>query len=253
MKTENSVYFTFCARGCSIDWYKAVPHTKSGDNNTYYNGIVVCESDKKDTVILSFDLAPTKPIITKADFNYESFDYKYIDFIEPIYTFIVKTEKCDSIFAHCTEFYPDDWNHLNFLIAYRPKMKKIENGIYTVSYYWGWQQKITLAAYNYFGISQYSDTLLTSDYITDQKILDAINGVSSINDTSKKEYEIYIHQGYLSVNKEVQRIQINNTFGQVVLLQDRNNKIDISSLPKGIYIVTIIFSKNNKITKKIAL
>ncbi len=54
------------------------------------------------------------------------------------------------------------------------------------------------------------------------------------------------------VNNEIDKVEITNTLGQVMLETNNQNRINVNELPKGIYFITVLFD-NKSITQKIVV
>lgn len=162
---------------CNIKWFRAAKYIQPNDNNTYYKGFVVCDHKDCDTITLTFNLAPSKPILLEKNFLYDNFEMETLNFINPVCQFKVYTERCGTnIICSHTCYDPTDWKweHREFCIADNLPVTPNRDNIYEAHSTWGWRQLITVISQNKYGYSQNSDTLFTCDFVSDQSIIDVL-------------------------------------------------------------------------------
>ena len=115
---------------------------------------------------------------------------------------------------------------------------------------------IFVAGANSYGLSTRADTIFTNDYITDETVrkvlqLDA-TGIENaeISQFGKSPIRPY-HDGIEIINDNIQYISISNINGMHSQSIQKPNKGEIISMAKGIYVLKILLTDNNIITKKI--
>lgn len=254
---NNSKSIQACTGVCNVNWRDAVRYVFDGDSSTYYKARVVCkDGERKDSIDFFFNLVPSKPKIIKAEFSYDYFDFDLFSFFGTKYDVVVQSERVKEVYVYYTEFYPSDYDNLEFQYIYGfPDMERINENTYALSSdLWSWQQKIRFFANNEYGGSQYSDTLFTNDFVKDQELIDKINETLKIENVSEnnepEDVGVYISHDRLFVkSSDVRQVRLCNVSGQLVLSENKSNNIDLSLLSKGIYIITVI-TNNNKITTK---
>jgi hypothetical protein len=104
------------------------------------------------------------------------------------------------------------------------------------------------------GIIMYAHTTITNGTSSRQTVADT--GIFTTNEAlTNDDINIYPNptKGNLTIDvtKDIANIHINNLFGQTIQSNIKKNTIDISSLTKGVYILTVEFTNGNTITKKI--
>ena len=74
----------------------------------------------------------------------------------------------------------------------------------------------------------------------------------SVNDIQKKEFQIYPNpaSSVINLSQNLSEIKILNTAGQILKSIEKSNKIDISKLPNGIYILNGVTDSGEKATTK---
>lgn len=205
---------------------------------------------------------PSKPIFKEIEFRYDDFDFDNLIFINPTIYFVFESERADRIVLCLSEYWlPEDEKDIFFGSFCDFQEGTCLNKINKTTYIlecedmWEWQQYMYIAVFNSYGMTC-SDTLLTSDYIKDKNIINAIRGVSAIKNINNSLAHITYSNKILSVdniqNTEIKNIIINNIAGQRVI-ENKTNRVDLSCLNKGIYIVTVILKNNKKLTKKISI
>ncbi|WP_288317607.1 T9SS type A sorting domain-containing protein [Xylanibacter caecicola] len=207
---------------------------------------------------------PSKPIFKEIEFRYDDFDFDNLIFINPTIYFIFEVERVGQRIDLCCSDYwlPENINKEKVFWSYAFSLNKYitkkDDKTYiaeTDNETWEWQQYMYIAVFNSYGMTC-SDTLLTSDYIKDKNIINAIRGVSAIKNINKSLAHITYSNKILSVdniqNTEIKNIIINNISGQRII-ESKTNKVDLSCLNKGIYIITVILKNNKKLTKKISI
>lgn len=210
---------------------------------------------------MTFNLAPSKPIIDNICFDY-TFDWE-ADVIYPygLFTADLISERADDYlirYSHqCLFELPDENKRESF-----PLHKIIvaeENDTTEFVYDWvDWGSYVTFDARNKYG-SVSSDTICSTDYITDPAVLARLEEIrferSGINDIfiEKQPLSFIIDKNVLSINGNVPSvvsILIYDISGRILMTVENTKYVDISQLAKGFYILCCIDSTNRKRTIK---
>lgn len=262
VKVKNSDFFMINADMYGIDWKSAKRYVQDGDSSTYYRGVVSCRTETFSyEQEVFFNLLPSKPEILEREFIYDLFDYEYLIFENAKLNVLVNCSRSESFCGTYTDFWLNGTNSDNLLFLYtfrfdenneNAMVKNMEDDDYFLSTGCEWGEYIYFFAENKYGKSQPSDTLFTTDLIKDKSVIDAINGTSGQNAVYASP-SILIKEGVLYFSKEVDTIYIYNIMGTEIFREENCSKMPLYFLPKGIYIVSVVFSKNKKIIKKIIL
>lgn len=254
MELKKSAVFEVCADKCDILWRDVKPYFVPGDSSTYYKGNVVCDYEGKTyTIGITFNLAPSKPVYTSVDFSYRDFDFEKVDFVDPSLNVKFKSNRFTECYVYSSDPWPtDDCERNYFMIITTIEPKEIENGAFLYSDWYTWEESMALRTANKYGLSQLGDTLTASDYIKDEKIVNALNELLGVDNVTNEPDYIKVSDGKILTNANVRSIVVLDLSGKAVL-SGKDSGMPVSSLPKGVYIVKIVTLENRVLTKKILL
>lgn len=212
---------------------------------------------ENDTINILFDVFPAKPEIFCTKFDYTSFDYKELCFNGVSADFMIKSKDCKT-------FWLEEYDYWSLLSGTQTlpwsvptTTESINDSIYKLSSTDWWDNVVIfVAGANSYGLSTRADTIFTNDYITDETVrkvlqLDA-TGIENaeISQFGKSPIRPY-HDGIEIINDNIQYISISNINGMHSQSIQKPNKGEIISMAKGIYVLKILLTDNNIITKKI--
>lgn len=260
LEKSESIFFEVSAKATHFDWKRAMKTIDYETGHTYFDGIVVCEHDNiEDTVYIKFDVLPTRPIILNAALSYDYFDYDWRNFIDPIFEMTVDSKECDVIYLLSSEPYPDIIGEYHFYIQDSPTNVKIDDNTFRLYYdRYTWDLKMFLFATNEFGISAYSDTIYSNDYIEDPQILkfveDEMNYEMGIHDRyDNQPHNLFVKDGSLCFTGIAKQLSVYRIDGKIMKTVTNTSSINISNLPKGIYTVIAVSNDNRKYSLKVIL
>ena len=238
-----------------------------GDSSRYFKGCIYLfiNEEKKDSMIVLFNLLPSKPKVIDASFTYTRYDWDYDDFYPDYATFniIFFSARCTKLIVETGdpfffEFPHDKRLYFNIKDIVFPSF---ENYYLTadVDKFADWGQYYRFIAQNDYGNSYVSDTIVTTDYITDPAILARLEEirqeVSSISDISKDEdIHIFSKHDYIEVQGNkflVSNLTLFDMNGKIVRQQKNGEDMNISDLPKGLYIISCQTKMHQKLIFKV--
>lgn len=259
VKLDNAEVFNFCPRKCDANWLVMTRHILPNDSSTYYKAMLICEQGTyKDSVAILLNMCPSKPKLLDSDFTYNGFDFDEFYFTGAKFTFTVSSERCKSLHAEGAHWYFWGGNDYfdEILEILFPEQVKVDDTTFflqTPPYenLFGLKEQIFFVASNEYGYSQNSDTLLVSDYIKDEELLDKIKETLNIDQVSTEA--THLEGRNLLVGDAVKKVMIFNGHGQMVMESNNCGSINLSKLPKGVYLITTVTKTNKKVTKKYVL
>lgn len=253
LEENNSSTFEVYANHNTVNWKKSVRIEDMTNGHTYFKGIVVFRDETEcDTVNIKFDLVPTRPVIEKVTFTYDYFDYEWGYYENAIYNINISSEGWQTMYSYETPPY-EGFNE-KFLHSYICEMDTLDNDMYAVEQYHTWEQRIFFVAYNEYGSSIYSDTISTVDYIDDSKVLEYIYETTLVeNATIQDSFDFTIKDGVLFMDGEVRSCSVCTLDGRKVRQEDNVRFMDLRTLDKGTYCITIIDNNNKINSKKVVL
>lgn len=259
---KGSRFFMINADMYGIDWKSAKRYVQDGDSSTYYKGIVSCKAENfsYDQEVY-FNLLPSKPEISEPEFIYDRFDYEYLMFENARLNVLVSCSRSEGFCATNTDFWLDGMTYDDRLFLYTFRfdedneaamVRNMGDDEYFLSTNSEWGQYIYFFAENKYGKSQPSDTLFTTDLIKDTSVTDAINGTSGLKAVSEPP-RVSIKEGVLCLSTEADTLRIYDIMGTEILRDENCSGMPLCFLPRGIYVISVTFSGNERITKKIIL
>lgn len=152
--------------------------------------------------------------------------------------------------------YPSDFSHINDTISFAFPDREVD-----------WGEYMQFSVSNQYGGSIWSDIICTTNYINDPLILNDINEFirwweeigSSIEDitndnlTSPQPINIVVDGDNLNLsisNGAINSSAIYDISGQLRLITNNSDLIDISILPQGVYFITCKTETNELLTSK---
>ena len=191
------------------------------------------DSGKSESVILRWGLVPTRPVISDITFTYV-YDWEWDD-IWPNGNFTFKVEYLDAerIEYNVTAsflFGPPFYFTTRYVID-SPSPVIIE-------YDADWGEFIQVSVGNSYG-SAHSDIICTTDYITDQEILDRIQEIAGIEEVKGdgRNPLLSTEDSTLSFTEPVD-VSVYDLSGKQILSAGHIQTVQLSSLKSGIYIIS---------------
>ena len=256
----------------NIDWARIVPDNRwidpeqfmyPNDNSIYFKAIVNIKENGilMDSMELTFNLAPSKPIIANINFDY-IFDWE-ADVICPdgILTADLISQRADDYLIRysqqCLFELLDDNTGFPFPLC--EIIEAGENDTTKFVYDWvDWGSYVAFDARNKYG-SAISDTICSTDYITDPAVLARLEeirlGRTGINEAFIRNFPLKfdIKENVLSLKGDVSsfsEISIYDISGRMLIFVDNAQNVDISQLVNGFYILSCVDDKKRKHTVK---
>lgn len=192
----------------------------------------------KDEIYLLWGLLPTRPIISNVLFTY-IYDWEYDDIYPNGNLSLDVYSKYAQKFEFNTSasglFERPDW--FGYVIYYNAdELLKVKD------YKADWGEYIDIAAGNHFGYV-HSDVICTTSYITDEEILKRIEelreqaGVEDVSiDVAAPSYRW--NNSILTFSVPIENISVYNLKGILQCSIKDSDMLDLSHLPKGLYIIT---------------
>ncbi len=219
-----------------INWDNALKVYDIENNRDLFNvKIAFCVDDNiVDSKIIQFALLPARPQIENISFVY-TYDWEWDDiYPNGDFSFTVVSPGASSFWFSCTDsfqFYPSffSWG------------KDYEgHDRVDISYDADWGEFIYITAINEFGSAR-SDTICTTNYITDTDILKRIEFLKQAAHVSTVEDDtavnVVIKPEYIEFDSLVKNASIYNIAGQSILDAHDIESIPIYGIPSGLYIL----------------
>lgn len=197
---------------------------------------------------LQWALVPSRPILKNVHFSYT---YDWTDdtiFPNGIFSFDVDSDSKTWCWLYVSESYI--WE-IPVIYAWCEKFDAIESK--HIEYPADWGEFVYITANNEFGFSL-SDVLYTTDYITDEDILNRINEIretSSIDEVNidMDTIETKWNNNTLLFSKEVDNVFVFSINGQLLRTATKCNSFDLSFLSSGVYFVKYNYNSKSSQTK----
>lgn len=195
------------------------------------------DGDMEDVHTVKFGLLPKHPEISNISFTYV---YNWdIDAIYPngTFSFRVDAEGATSFRIHLTDWFLFSSENCFFStgMSYPQCHDNIE-----VVYDAEWGEYLKVDAWNEFG-HVISDIICTTDYITDIDILNRIEELKRLAGTEDHfvdaQNSLEILENSIRAAANISCLAIYNMQGQIILEQTGGDTMDISNIPKGMYII----------------
>lgn len=194
------------------------------------------------------DSLPSRPEIIDAALTYERFDYKTWEFINPIFKFRIKTERCDGFLSYMQNIFEGN------SYEYEPVYERLSEDEYLIyDSYLGWDNTICFYACNKYGCSKPTKTIKVLDLIKDKNVLDTINNWLSVKNVTDSPMSYKLINGFLTVTGGVASIEVYNIEGLCIRRSVKEQTLDLHFLPKGGYIVRIKRNDNKTSILKIII
>lgn len=244
----------------SIDWSLCKKFKSEDNRSAYYKGLVqlIISGEPIDEVEVCFNLLPEIPQITVLSFTYK-YDWNFDD-IYPNGNLVIKIQ---SKGANRYIFMSTDFFHFEFpqrgsrfYQEATPADGKCESAEFQTDDI-DWGTYAAIIAYNQFG-SVCSDTICTTDYITDPAILARIEEIRQ-EMTGTEDIVVESNDVGISVRDnavifengdDITDVQIFDISGKSVAAQTGGDTMDISDLKSGYYIIRVNTHQNKTFTRK---
>lgn len=262
LRTNEQMCF-FTINPSLIDWYNAKCYEMKRDSSVYYKGMVfLLDGQKKvDSLNVRFNLLPSIPKIKDASFTYTEYDWEHDDFFpNAVFKMYFQSERCDKVLLYTGEpfyFEPPISYYFRFITIVNPYSSNGMLSISTNDADWGQCYKIIPGNKYGWGIS--NDTLFTTNYIYDSNILARLEELkkelSSVSCVTKEsEFRIINKNNHIEIEGDkssIQSLLLYNVAGKLIMNQREGDKMDISNLPSGVYVVFCRTKDNQILTEKI--
>lgn len=212
------------------------------DRDLYELNVVFTNNGKTSSIDIRLALLPCRPKIGNVIFKYE-YNPEWDALIpNSDFSFDITSEGATTFIMYI--FYPKYEHYAPYCMAFygQDKMR--------LNYEADWEEYISVSAGNEFGYVR-SDTIFTTDYITDETILRRIEelrkpagNISSVAD--KEDVTVSIDNNNISFSSAAEMVRILNISGRCIFERTSAEILDISGLAKGIYVMSYK-GRNSKI------
>jgi len=251
IRLDDAEVFNLCPGKCDVDWRVMRRHILPNDSSSYYKAMLICEQGTdKDSVAILLNMCPSKPKLLDVNFTYNGFDFVVFCVTGAKFSFTVSSERCDYLYASSAHwnFWGKDEDDfiMDISLSEQEKVDDTTFFLQTAPYedLFGLKEQIVIVGANHYGYSQHSDTLLVSNYIKDEELLDKIKETLSIDQVSTET--IRLDDRELFVSDEVKKVIVFNSHGQMIMQSGGCGKVSLSNLPKGVYLITVITKMKKK-------
>lgn len=240
----------------------AKPFEEKGDFSIYYKGVVyTLDGDEKtDSMVIRFNLLPSRPRITGVSFTQDCYDWDN-DTFYPNSTFGItfSAARCeDALLATESPHYTERPEKYDFFL--HPEIRQESNGMLSVeTSHTDWGEYYRLDVYNKYGIITGKDFFLTTDYITDPLILIRLKEISQESNAVQhvaagNDIRIVCQGNRIEIQGDksgVSSLTLYDGTGKVVKHQSHGEDMHLSGLPQGLYILSCRTKDHQTITTKI--
>lgn len=224
-------------------WYPAKKNYDKGLNRDLYKFRVTFTTTDglKDEIYILWGLIPTRPIISNEVFSYV-YDWEYDEiFPNGYFSFDVQSENAKKFVLYFSQsFLFEPMKELSEMLISRKYYDT--TGFSRVGYDADWGEYVMVSAGNEFGYAQ-SELICTTSYITDEDILKRIEelkeqaGVEDVSiDVAAPSYRW--NNSILTFSVPIENISVYNLKGILQCSIKDSDMLDLSHLPKGLYIIT---------------
>lgn len=242
----------------------AKPFEEKGDSSIYYKGVIyTLDGDEKtDSMVIKFNLLPSRPKITGVSFTQDCYDWDN-DTFYPNSTFGItfSAARCeDALLATESPRYTERPEKYTVDFFIHPEIRQEPNGMLSVeTNHTDWGEYYRLDVYNKYGIITGKDFFLTTDYITDPLILIRLKEIGQGSTTVQQavadnEIRIVNKGNRIEIQGDksaVSSLTLHDGTGKVVKRQSHGEDMNISGLPQGLYILSCRTKDHRTITSKI--
>lgn len=235
-----------------------IKYIDAENRDIYYKGRVSASKstgERIGSIEVTFNLAPSMPSLSSINYSYEDIriyptGFPYLDGIWNVH---IKCNRCTCLLIDRTNSHGGHYNS-NHLFTLReevisPKDLAVDIDMtYKMLPGINWGVWATVIAYNSYGTAISSDTVCSTDYITDPEILARIEewrlqqaGVNEI-DSPTNTITFKLHHDHISVGiapSLIGKAIISDCYGHLTTAIFDNDDIDITQLSPGIYILLI--------------
>lgn len=265
-KTDDSPAFIISADSAlyrNFYLYRDLKQTiVANDSSVYFTGKIFCQSaeNQTDSFPVRLNLLPSMPRILEVKLIYNGYDTIIHDFKDAALCLTYSAARATQMYLEYTTYLPDNKYFFEF-IEDGGKLNPWESihnfctpGFYYEEYY-------TLFVRNNCGQSVSQDTILTTDYINDPEILKDLQEywhTNSIKMNKIAENELQIYYDPISENmylkgdlSSIRELKIFDTNGKCrKIINKAEPVINLSSIEKGIYIITGVTGTSKIFAKK---
>ena len=191
------------------------------------------DTGQDESIILKWGLVPTRPVISDVTFTYV-YDWDWDD-IWPNGNFIFKVEYQDAERVEYNVTRSFQFGPPFFFSSCYP-IESPSPAI--IDYDADWGEFIQVSAGNKYGWA-HSDIICTTDYITDQDILNRIQEIAGVRsvDGEANDPLISTDNSILSFTEPVD-VSIYDLSGKTILSVTQEETVSLSTLPSGIYMIS---------------
>lgn len=228
-----------------------------GDKSYFKGWIISEEDDVQDSLEVFFDLLPSKPLIEKAAFTYSYFDHQYVDFVDNYIDCIIKSENCNYLVMHLmTEAsWWEKTSETSIYNAHKIDSERFDDALIHVkenlSYHW--DKTIQLVACNAYG-SQYGEEFTTKPYIPENILKYLESFFTGIDSPQLDAEKVIVNGTRIECPMEWKQLQVFGVDG--ICYYNSTNyqpEVEFPFSVRGLYIIKILLSNNNKIIKKVRI
>lgn len=203
-----------------------------------------------DCKTIKLALTPPKPIISDIEFTYIYNWDEDMFWPDGNFTFKVYSNSADYYFLYLSESFL--FEPPRYFPNFRYRFDQSEEAI--LNYDADWGEYFVIHGINKFGYSPASDMICTTDYITDEKILNRINELKQMatNEDIDADYplpQLIWKDNIISSDSTIDHITIYNLYGKKLIDAIDTHSLDLSQLNQGVYIITYTINNHTSTLK----
>lgn len=219
----------------TLKWYDLMMEYDTSLNRDLFILRLSFSSDggQYESITLKWGLVPTRPVINDVTFTYV-YDWEWDD-IWPngSFVFTVDSQDAERLEYHVTQSFqfgpPFFFTNCYAIDSPLPA---------TIDYNADWGEFIQVSASNKYGWA-HSDVICTTDYITDQDILNRIQEIAGVNsiDGEQNDPLISTDNSTLSFTEPVD-VSIHDLTGKLIQSVTHQETVSLTDLQTGIYLIS---------------
>lgn len=243
--------------------------TFEGDSSVYIIGSICLYKDAVpvDSVPIVFNVLPSRPTLINASLVGGEFNSDWLGY-DPLTTLKItfsstRMTSCGLLNyvvleAHDYFTFPTDYGYLTIPnLAYTSIADDTFETEYANSV--DWAEFYSLYATNKYGSVYSTDTIYTTDLITDPNVLSVINALrttSDINENDVDDVQLLYSNNVLSIEGYGEsdiELEIFSLNGQCVYSAHSQKRVDLTFLPQGVYVANVRLAHKQPIQRKIII
>lgn len=244
-----------------FDWSQAVPYYHSKLGRYVYRGYIsgMYPEGGGETPIggengtVYFDVIPNKPVFYRISLYNQTFDFSTMQFVNPLFSIDFDRRFLTRKFTKGFLYHQKEGGERDSIPFDIADMGGVIPPGFSVRWF-DWNCSLWVTVGNDYGYSVPSDTISTlsllDDLLDDDFVRDCLYWTAKVEDHWAEQGVSY-HGGVVILAGEAHQIRVFNAKGVVILTEQNTDWIDLSALPKGMYIIEIVDKDKHKEIKKI--